>query len=250
MEAVIFCGGFGTRLSEYTLDTPKPLVHIGQKPIVLELLETLNKNGVENFYLALGYKANKFKSYFRDLHENNSNFSINFSTGKLSYFDRFERNWTINLIDTGLNTMTGGRLKRISEYVKSDDFLVTYGDGLANVDCNSLMEDHLRSGNEVTITAVRPDARFGRLQISGTQVTEFTEKERLNEGWINGGFMMVNKRFIKRIAGDETVLEEYPLVSCAQEGKLGARMREGFWQCMDTKRDHEMLNNLATNNTF
>ena len=250
MKAVIFCGGFGSRLSEHTKNIPKPLVPLGSKPILLELIETLNAGGVEDFYLALGYKAHEFKNYFRNMRENNSDIKIDFKSGEVSFYDYKPLAWRVHLIDTGYNTMTGGRLKRISSFIGDDDnFIVTYGDGLANVNAQALMDYHIAQNAEVTITAVRPDARFGRLKVEKNKVKDFTEKQRLAEGWINGGFMVVNKSFINRISGDETVLEEEPLSSCARDGRMSARFHSGFWQCMDTKRDHEMLEKIVNNSS-
>lgn len=245
MKAVIFCGGFGSRLSEHTKNIPKPLVPIGSKPILLEIMETLNAGGVKDFFLALGYKSYEFKNYFRNLRENNSDIKIDFKTGEVSFYDYKPLDWRVHLIDTGYSTMTGGRLKRISKFIHDENFIVTYGDGLANIDATALMNFHTLHGAEVTITAVRPDARFGRLKVEENKVKEFTEKQRLAEGWINGGFMAVNQSFIRRITGDKTVLEEAPLSSCATDGQMVARFHSGFWQCMDTKRDHELLDQIA-----
>ena len=220
MKVVILAGGFGTRLSEYTNTIPKPMINVAGKPILLHIMKFYAKYGFKNFYIALGYKGEIIKNFF------NKNF-----------FD-----WNINLIETGKNTMTGGRLKRLKKYVGNETFMMTYGDGLSNVNLKKLLEFHKKNKKLVTITAVRPPARFGALKLKGHHVSYFKEKSQLDEGWINGGFFVMEPEFLKFIKNDNTYLEKEPLEQMTRKKQLAAFKHERFWQCMDTKRDKEKLN--------
>ena len=219
MKVVILAGGFGTRLSEYTKSIPKPMVKINGKPILLHIMNHYLKYGFNNFYIALGYKGNFIKEYFK---KKNFNFKV-------------------NLIDTGLKTMTGGRLKRLKKQLGNDTFLLTYGDGISNVNLDKLIKFHKKNKKLVTLTAVRPPARFGAIKILGKKVKTFKEKSKLDEGWINGGFFVIEPKFLNFIKDDATFLEREPLERASKNNQLLAFKHNGFWQCMDTKRDKDFL---------
>lgn len=219
IKVVILCGGRGTRLSEETKVIPKPLVKIGRFPILSHIIEHYNKFGYQNFILALGFKGNAIKEKFK----NKSN---------------------IQCVDTGLNSMTGGRIKRLKNIIKDEVFCVTYGDGLCSVDLDKLLNFHIRHGKIATVTAVRPPARFGRIILKNTKVKSFEEKNQLNEGWINGGFFIFNREIFDYIQDDQTSLEQNPLETLSKKGELMAFKHNGFWQCMDTIRDRDYLREL------
>ena len=223
MKVVILAGGFGTRLSEYTDTIPKPMVPIGNKPIIEHIMDIYASYGHNDFYIALGYKGEIIKDYFKNS----------------------KKNWKVNLIDTGSDTFTGGRLKRLGKYLGNEDFLLTYGDGLSNIDINKLIRFHEDHGKLVTISAVRPPARFGSLSLKGSDVLKFKEKIQLNESWINGGYFVINPKFIDFIEGDNTVLESYPLEKVTDLNELKAFKHEGFWQCMDHKLDKDLLDQMV-----
>ena len=241
MKVVILAGGFGTRLSEYTETIPKPMVPIGGKPIIWHIMQLYAKYGHQDFYLALGYKAEKIKEYFLNYRALNTDFTINLQTGILQPHQGEAVDWRVTLIDTGEKTMTGGRVRRMKEYVGNETFLLTYGDGLSNIKIDELVTFHRDHKKLVTVSAVRPVARFGELHINGNTVKSFQEKPQMHEGWINGGFFVIEPEFLDLIEGDDTLLERGPLEGAAQKGQLMAYKHDGFWQCMDTKRDHEIL---------
>ena len=222
MKVILLAGGFGTRLSEYTKTIPKPMIKVGGKPIIFHIMKQYAKYGFKEFYIALGYKGSVIKKFF------NKNF-----------YD-----WKINLIETGKKTMTGGRLKRLKKYIGNETFMLTYGDGLSDINLRQLLKFHKKSNKLVTITAVRPSARFGALKLKGQYVSYFKEKSKLDEGWINGGFFVMEPQFLKFIKNDNTYLEREPLEIATKRGQLGAFRHEGFWQCMDTKRDKDKLNKI------
>ena len=222
MKVVLLAGGFGTRLSEYTRTIPKPMIDIDGKPILFHIMKFYAKHGFKNFYIALGYKGEMIKKFFSK-----------------KFFD-----WNINLIETGKNTMTGGRLKRLKKYIGKETFMMTYGDGLSNVNLKKLLRFHKKNKKLVTLTAVRPPARFGALKLKGHHVSYFKEKSRLDEGWINGGFFVMEPEFLKFIKSDNTYLEREPLEQVTKKKQLAAFKHEGFWQCMDTKRDKDKLNKI------
>ena len=218
MKVVILAGGLGTRISEYTKTIPKPMIEINKKPIICHIIEHYEKFGFEEFYIATGYKGNIIKEFFKNQKRKN-----------------------IKIINTGKNTMTGGRLKRLEKYLKNETFLMTYGDGVSNIDLKKLIKHHKRKKKLVTLTAVRPPTRFGALKIKDGKVIYFKEKSKLKESWINGGFFVIEPRFLKYIKGDSTFLEKEPIEKICKQGQLAAFKHEGFWQCMDTKRDKEFL---------
>jgi len=244
MKVVILAGGFGTRIADVDNTIPKPMVPIGGLPILWHIMNHYAKFGHKDFYLALGYKAEVIKTYFLNYRMLGSNFTIDLSSGAVEQIAAPAVDWRVTLIDTGLSTMTGGRLRRVAPYLNGEPFLLTYGDGVADINIDRLVEHHRGSGKEVTVTAVRPVARFGELSLEGSLVTEFREKPHVNSGWINGGFFVCENRFLNRITDDDTVLEKEPLETAAGARELNAYRHDGFWQCMDTKRDKDHLEAL------
>ena len=250
MKTVILCGGLGTRLSEETQLKPKPMVEIGGKPILLHIMKIFEKHNIQDFHLALGYKADFIKDYFLKYNSLNNDFSVNLKNGKIKFNDIIEENWNINLTDTGLNTMTGGRLLRLKESLKNEEtFMLTYGDGVSNVDLTRLLEFHKSHGRIATVTAVRPPVRFGELIINDNKVEEFAEKPQAGKGWINGGFFVFNKAIFNYIEGDSIMLEREPLEKLSKLGELMAYKHDDFWQCMDTIREKEILEGLLNSNS-
>lgn len=244
MKVVILAGGHGTRLSEETSRIPKPMVEIGGLPILLHIMKIYDSFGFKDFVVACGFKGAVIKEYFYRFAVINSDWTINLADG----FRRQELGripeWSVTLVDTGLNTMTGGRLRRLRHYITDELFLVTYGDGVADVNIQKLVEFHEGHGRLATVTAVRPPARFGHLEINGDLVTEFSEKAQAGEGWINGGFLVLHKSVLDRIAGDESSLEHELLRDLASENQLAAYRHDGFWLPMDTLRDRNLLEQL------
>jgi glucose-1-phosphate cytidylyltransferase len=223
MKVVILAGGFGTRLSEYTNLVPKPMVKLNNKPIIYYIMKHFSNYGFDDFYIALGYKGNVIKDYFK----------------KNSF------KWKINLIETGLKTMTGGRIKKLKKYLDEENFFMTYGDGISDVNLKKLLQFHKQNKKAlVTMTAVRPPARFGAIKIKRNKVSVFREKSKIDEGWINGGFFIMNKKFINYIEKFSTYLEKSPLEKAAKKNQLYAFKHNGFWQCMDTKRDKDNLEDI------
>ena len=219
MKVVILAGGFGTRLSEYTKSIPKPMVQIKGKPLIFYVMKNYAKYGYKEFIVALGYKGKIVKNYFK-----NNTFG-----------------WNIKLVDTGLNTMTGGRVKRLKKLISDKAFLMTYGDGISNVNINNLVKFHRKKKKLITMTAVRPPARFGAIKMKGDIVTYFKEKSKLDEGWINGGFFVIEPKFLNFIKNDNTFLEKEPMEKACKKKQLCAFKHSGFWQCVDTKRDLDKL---------
>jgi len=244
MNVVILAGGFGTRISEYTGVIPKPMVPIGGKPIIWHIINNFASFGLNNFYLALGYKSEIIKDYFANYHTLNSNFSVDLSSGEIDLISNSNTNWKVNLIDTGLNSMTGGRVKRIFQNMEKKRFILTYGDALCDVNIEELLKFHDNHKKMITVTAVRPSARFGELELEEDNVLSFKEKPQTSSGWINGGFFVIEPEFIDLIADDSTVLEKSPLEKASELGQLMAYKHDGFWQCMDTKRDQEKLQEI------
>ena len=222
MKVVILAGGFGTRLSEYTKTIPKPMVEIAGKPMLFHIMKHYASFGFKNFYIALGYKGKVIKEFFNK-----------------KFFD-----WNIKLIETGKNTMTGGRLKRLKKHLKKETFMMTYGDGLSNINLKKLLQFHKKNKKLVTLTSVRPPARFGVIKLAGNKVSYFKEKSKLDEGWINGGFFVMEPQFLNYIKNDNTYLEREPLEKLTRRKQLEAFRHDGFWQCMDTKRDKDKLEKI------
>jgi glucose-1-phosphate cytidylyltransferase len=244
MKVIILAGGFGTRLSEYTENIPKPMVTIGKKPILWHIMQRYAHYGHKDFYLALGYKAEMIKDYFLTFSATNSDFSLDLNTGKVENYNTKALDWKVTLADTGQNSMTGGRVKRLESFIQDEPFLLTYGDGLADIDIDALIKFHKNHGKMVTVTAVHPVARFGELEMDGDSVKAFKEKPQMTGGWINGGFFVCQPEFFNYLIDDLTILEKEPLEKIAQENQLMAYKHKGFWQCMDTKRDKDLLEEL------
>lgn len=243
MKTVILAGGMGTRLAEETDRTPKPMVEIGGQPILWHIMKIYSAAGFNDFVLALGYRAEVVKRYFLDYYYLRNGLTIS-GEGKVDVHKGDREPWTIDLIDTGIETQTGGRIRRLADRVGSETFMLTYGDGVADVRCDELVEFHRAHGKLATVTAVRPPARFGGLVFDGDLVTEFTEKPQIGEGWINGGFFVLEPDIFDYIDGDETIWERDPLERLAQDGQLVAYKHDGFWQPMDTLRDVRQLESL------
>lgn len=244
MKVVILAGGFGTRIAEYSEAIPKPMVPIGGIPIVHHVMEIYASAGHKDFYLALGYKAEVIKQYFLNFKTLTSDFSIDLKSGALDLVSNVDLDWRVTLVNTGLNSMTGGRLKRLQSFIGHETFMLTYGDGLADVDLGALLEFHKSHGKMVTCTTVRPAARFGELLIEEDQVVSFKEKPQTENSWINGGFFVINPDFFEFLDNDATVLESTPLEKAAACGELMAFKHQGFWQCMDTRRDKDRLEEI------
>ena len=226
MKVILLAGGFGTRLSEYTETIPKPMVQIGGKPMLWHIMNLYARYNHKDFFVALGYKGEIIKKYFSEISEK----------------------WNINLIDTGQKTMTGGRVKRLQKFIGNETCMLTYGDGLSDINLNSLIDFHKSHRKLITVSAVRPPARFGAIKLSDDRVISFKEKSHLEEGWINGGFFVIEPDFFNFIDGDDTYLEREPLERAVSKGELFAYKHNGFWQCMDTKRDKDNLEKIYSKN--
>lgn len=248
MKVVILAGGMGTRLSEETEVKPKPMVEIGGFPMLWHIMKLYAHHGFKEFAVALGYKGSVIKRYFLDYAYTNSSFTLHLGSGDVMRRAVCQEDWTVHLTDTGLTTQTGGRVKRLAPLLGRETFMLTYGDGIANVDLTSLLAFHRSHGKLATVTAVHPPARFGSLVFSGkgsgNRVVKFAEKPQVGEGWINGGFFVLEPRVLDYIDGDDTFWEGGPLERLAAEGELMAYRHAEFWQCMDTLRDVRLLESL------
>ncbi|MCH3982396.1 MAG: glucose-1-phosphate cytidylyltransferase [Prevotella sp.] len=245
MKTVILAGGFGTRLSEYTKLVPKPMVEIGGKPILWHIMNHYAHYGYKDFVIALGYKGEVIKNFFLQYYALNNDFTIDLKNNHIEYINERPLDWKVTLVDTGPASLTGGRIKRLKDIIGKEDFMVTYGDAVSNVNIAALVEKFKKSGKKAIVTAVHPTARFGEIQINAQDfVTDFKEKPQVNQGWINGGFFVLKPDVFDYIEGDQTTFEREPLERLAQEGELISYRHEGFWQCMDTVRDRDYLNAL------
>lgn len=244
MKVAILAGGLGTRLQEETTIKPKPMVEIGGHPILWHIMSIYASYGFTEFVLALGYKGEVIKNYFLNYYYLRNSFSIHLGSGRVESHAGEREDWTVHLVDTGLRTETGGRVKRLASWVSDATFMLTYGDGVANVNLHELVAFHKKHGKLATASAVRPPARFGGLNFQGDLVTRFEEKPQIGEGWINGGFFVLEPQVLDYIKGDETIFEREPLERLAHDGQLVAYRHEGFWQCMDTLRDVRLLEGL------
>lgn len=245
MKAVILAGGFGTRLSEETHLRPKPMIEIGGKPILWHIMNIYATCGINEFIIALGYKGELIKEYFLNFYAINNDITIDLSTGKTTIHDGKQPNWRIHLVDTGLHTQTGGRLKRLKDWVGVDEtFMFTYGDGVADINLKALLKFHKSHGKLATVTTVHAPARFGRIAFDGNQVNQFYEKPQAAEGWINGGYFVLNSKVIDYVDGDETIWERIPIEKLSQEGQLMGFRHNGFWSCMDTLKEKNILEDL------
>ncbi len=245
MKVMILAGGLGTRLSEETIAKPKPMIEIGGKPMIWHIMNIYSSYGFNEFVIALGYKGEIVKEYFLNYNHHHSDLTIDLKTGKTDVKNGGHKDWKIHLIDTGANTMTGGRIARLRPEAGKEAFMLTYGDGVANVDIKKLIQFHKSHGKTATVTAVRPIARFGGMVFDGkNSVTKFKEKTQTAEGWINGGFFIFEPKIFDYLGKDDSILEREPLENLARDGELMAYKHEGFWQCMDTVRDRQMLEEL------
>jgi glucose-1-phosphate cytidylyltransferase len=245
MKVVIFAGGYGTRIMEESAKIPKPMVSIGDKPILWHIMKSYAAYGHKEFIICLGYKGYVIKEYFANYYLHNSDIRIEATSGKIEYLRSQSEDWSISLIDTGEDTMTGGRLRRVAPYLEDDEtFLLTYGDGLCRIDMHEQIRFHESHGKIATILAVRPSGRFGALALSGTEVRNFIEKPRGDGSYINGGFFVLNRKVIDYIDGDSTVFEKEPLERLVAAHQLQAYLHDGFWECMDTLKDAKTLNDL------
>ncbi len=244
MKVIILAGGFGTRLSEYTETIPKPMVRVGGRPILWHVMKRYAKYGYVDFHLALGYKAEVIKEYFLHYRSLNSDFTVDLGSGEIKAHQTEKIDWNVTLVHTGQESMTGGRVKRMQPFIGNEPFLLTYGDGVADIDIDELVRFHQSHGKMVTVSAVHPAARFGELDMNEGVVSSFKEKPQMAQGWINGGFFVIEPEFFNFIDGDKTILERDPLEKVAEMGELMAYRHDGFWQCMDTKRDRDSLEEL------
>lgn len=244
MKTIILAGGFGTRLSEETQSRPKPMVEIGGRPILWHIMKIYSHYGFNEFVIGLGYKADFIKQYFLEYAQHAGNLTISIKNGDSEIMQREQDEWTIHLEETGLDTMTGGRVKSLKKWVKNETFMLTYGDGVSNINVKELIKFHKEKGRLATITAVRPPARYGGIVMEDGIVKKFTEKPQAGEGWINGGFMVLEPEVLDRIQDSKTSLESEVLEKLAAENQLAAYCHDDFWQCMDTLRDLKYLENL------
>jgi len=247
MKVVILCGGLGTRLREETEYRPKPMVNIGNRPILWHIMKIYAHYGFNQFIICLGYKGDMIKEYFLNYEMMNNDFTIELGNGKNIEFhnNHTEQDWQITLANTGITTQTGARVKKIEKYIDGDSFMLTYGDGVANIDINKLLDFHLSHGKMGTMTGVHPSSRFGEFSLEGNQIKEFNEKPQTKEGLINGGFFVFNREFFDYVTTDENcILEKTPLEGLVNDGQMMLYPHEGFWQCVDTYRELELLNKL------
>jgi len=244
MKVVILAGGLGSRLAEETELKPKPMVEIGGRPILWHILKHYARHGFQEFVLALGYKGEEIKRYFLDYRAMSGDLTVRLATGAVDVARTEAEDWTVQLVDTGQGTLTGGRVRRLRSFIDGQTFMVTYGDGVSDVDLQALLAFHRAQGRLATLTAVRPPARFGGIVFEGDRVLRFTEKPQIGEGWINGGFLVLEPGVFEYLEGDGTSLESDAMERLAADGQLAAYRHEGFWQCMDTLRDRRLLESL------
>lgn len=245
MKVLLLAGGFGTRLSEETDIRPKPMVEIGGKPILWHIMKMYSQHGYNDFVILLGYKGYYIKEYFANYFLHQSDVTINLSNNEMKIHKNTSEPWTVTLLDTGLHTMTGGRVKRAQELVGNESFMLTYGDGVSDVDISSLVDFHKSHGKAITMTSVQPEGRFGALELDGQKITSFLEKPKGDGHWINGGFFVCEPKVLDYIqSGDITVFEQEPLQSLAKDGELMSYKHYGFWKCMDSLNDKQKLNEM------
>lgn len=244
MKVIILAGGLGTRLQEETTIKPKPMVEIGERPMLWHIMQIYAAQGYQEFVIALGYKGDYIKNYFLNYYHLGSSLTVSLKNGQATVHDGDVDDWLVHLVDTGPQTETGGRIKRLQKWIGDETFLLTYGDGVADIDLRALVAFHRQHGKLATVTAVRPPARFGRLSFAGDLVTSFEEKPQLGEGWINGGFFVLEPKVLDYIASDGVAWEREPLEWLAADGQLAAYRHGGFWHAMDTLRDVRYLESL------
>jgi len=244
MKVVILAGGLGTRLAEETDIIPKPMVKIGGKPILWHIMKIYAYFGFNEFIIALGYKSEIIKDFFMKYHFISNSFTVNTRSGELTEHSEMKDNWIVHLVDTDLETMTGGRIKRLAKWLADQTFMMTYGDGVSNVNLKDLLRFHRSHGKLATVTAVRPPARFGEMVFDGDKIIKFTEKPKIEESWVSGGFFVLEPEVLNYIEGDDTHWEREPLERLSGDGQLIAYRHDGFWQCMDNIRDLRYLRKL------
>jgi len=246
MKVVLLAGGFGTRIAEETEIKPKPMVEIGGKPMLWHIMKMYSNYGYNDFVILLGYKGYYIKEYFANYFLHQSDVTIDLGTNRIEVHNNTSEPWKVTMIDTGLKTMTGGRVKRAQKFIGNETFLLTYGDGVSDVDISKTVEFHKSHGKILTMTAIQPDARFGNLDIhENLQITSFLEKPKSEAGWINGGFFVCNQEIFNYLSDSEScIMEEEPLRKLTENGELFAYKHHGFWQCMDTLRDHQKLSDM------
>lgn len=248
MKVLILAGGYGTRLSEETDIKPKPMVEIGGKPILWHIMKLYSYYGFNEFIILLGYKGYYIKEYFANYYLHQSNITFDMQTGKMSVHNNKSEPWKVTLLDTGLDSQTGGRIKRAKEFIGDEPFMLTYGDGVSDVDILALVDFHKKNSATLTMTAVQPEGRWGSLHVNGDKIESFIEKPLGDGAWINGGFMVCESKVFDYIQGDMSIFEKEPLEILAKEGKLNAYRHKGFWKCMDTLRDKFVLNDMWNKN--
>ena len=248
MKVLLLAGGYGTRLSEETDIRPKPMIQIGGKPILWHIMKIYSYYGFNEFIILLGYKGYFIKEYFANYYLHQSDITFDMSSGKMEVHNNSSEPWKVTLLDTSIDSMTGGRIKRAKEFINNETFLLTYGDGVSDVNIADLVNFHKKSQVQATMTAIQPAGRFGALDIESNKVEKFAEKPAGDGSWINGGFMVCEPSVLDLIESDSTIFEQYPLQTLAESGKLGAYKHSGFWQCMDTLRDKIYLNELWEKN--
>ena len=244
LKVVILAGGYGTRLAEETETRPKPMVEVGGKPILWHIMKHFGRYGLKEFFIALGYRGDVIKRFFLEHHTLSGDITVDLATGRADVISPAVADWIVHMVETGEPTLTGGRIKRLEASLKDGTFMVTYGDGVSNVPLDELIAFHRRQGRLATVTAVRPAARFGGITFDGDRVAAFSEKSQIQEGWINGGFLVFEPEVFRYLSGDDDVLEVDLLERLAEQGQLSAYRHEGFWQCMDTLRDKRYLERL------
>lgn len=249
MQVILLAGGLGSRLAEETVRIPKPMVEVGGRPIILHVMDIYAHWNHHEFIIASGYKSMMIKQFFRDYHLMANDFTVAMSDGRTTLKPSKALDWKVSVVDTGASTMTGGRLLRLRDWLKDETFMVTYSDGVGNIDLDAVLKFHKSHGRLATVTAVQPPARFGNLELDGDRVVQFTEKVRRHETWINGGFFVFEPGVLDYIPGDDDPLEMTPLVNIARDGELFAYKHHGFWHPMDTIRDRDYLNNHCTSDT-
>jgi len=250
MKVVILAGGFGTRISEESHIKPKPMIEIGEQPILWHIMKSYSYYGFNEFIICCGYKAHVIKEYFANYYLHRSDITFDFSMdNEVVIHRKFAEPWKVTVVDTGLNTMTGGRVKRVRDFLNNETFMLTYGDGVSDINLASLLEFHRKQGKLATLTAIQPGGRFGTIEINDDmKVNRFAEKHKEDGGWINGGFMVLEPSVVDYIEGDSTIFEREPLEHLSKEGQLIAYKYDGFWQCMDTLRDKLLLDELLEKN--
>jgi glucose-1-phosphate cytidylyltransferase len=249
VKVVILAGGMGTRLSEETSLKPKPMIEIGGRPMLWHIMKIYASFGFTEFIIAMGYRSEVIKNYFLNYYHLRNDLTIRLRDGSVEVHDGHQEDWTVQLVFTGTHTNTGGRLRRLTPWLKDETFMMTYGDGVANIRVDELLDFHRKSGRLATVTAVQPPARFGSLTFDGDRVTAFAEKAKIAEGWINGGFFVLEPAVLGYVESDDTLFERSPLERLTTEGELAAYKHRRFWQCLDTRRDMQYLEDLWNEGT-